>query len=244
MLEGMYSAAAGMTAQQQRLDALSNDVANVNTTGYKRVRVAFRDLAYTPSGLATAGMQEGAGAAATTIGRTSAQGALKETGEPLDVALTGPGWLQVRDAGGQELLTRDGDLQLDEQGRLATRNGLLLDPPVRVPAGTQPSEVGIGPDGTVSVAGQGVGRVRLVSVMAPAGLRPVGENAFVPTPESGPVRAAEPGTALRQGALEASNVDLGDVMAEMIEAQRAFELASRAIQTQDRAQEIATGVKR
>jgi flagellar basal-body rod protein FlgG len=244
MLEGMYSAAAGMTAQQQRLDALSNDLANVNTAGYKKLRVAFRDLVYTPSGLATAGMQEGAGAAATAIGRTSAQGALKETGEPLDVAITGPGWLQVRGPRGEQLLTRDGDLQLDEQGRLATRNGLLLDPPVRVPPGTQPSQVGIGPDGTVTAAGTAVGRVRLVSVAAPNGLRSVGTNAFAPTPESGALRAAEPGTALRQGALEASNVDMGEAMAEMIEAQRAFELASRAITTQDRAQEIANGVKR
>jgi flagellar basal-body rod protein FlgG len=244
MLEGMYSAAAGMTAQQQRLDALSNDLANVSTTGYKKQRVAFRDLVYTPSGLATAGMQEGAGAAATSIGRTSAQGALKETGEPLDVAISGPGWLLARGARGEQLLTRDGDLQLDEQGRLSTRNGLLLDPPVRVPAGTQPDQVGIGPDGTVTVAGAAVGRLRLVSVAAPAGLRSVAENAFAPTPESGPVRAADPQTTLRAGALEASNVDMAGAMAEMIEAQRAFELASRAIHTQDRAQEIANGVKR
>jgi flagellar basal-body rod protein FlgG len=113
-----------------------------------------------------------------------------------------------------------------------------------VPAGTQPGQVSIGPDGTVTAAGAAVGRLRLVSVAAPAGLRSVGENAFAPTPESGPLRAADPGTSVRQGALEASNVDMAEAMAEMIEAQRAFELASRAIHTQDRAQEIANGVKR
>lgn len=243
MLEGMYSAAAGMTAQQQRLDALSNDVANVNTTGYKKLRVAFRDLVYTPSGLATNAMQEGAGAAATSIGRTQAQGALRETAEPFDVALTGPGWFTVRGRDGGRLLTRDGDLHVDEQGNLATRNGLLLDPPVRLPRDADPKSVAIGPDGGITVAGRPAGRLNLVTVTAAHRLRSVGENAFAVTPESGPARAAT-GTQVRQGALEASNVELGEVMAEMIEAQRAFELASRAIQTQDRAQEIANGVKR
>src|SRR3954454_19769133 len=108
MLEGMYTAAAGMAAQQQKLDALSNDVANVNTTGYKRVRVAFRDLLYTPQGLATnPRSQEGAGAAATTIGRGAAQGALQRTDVPLDIALQGPGYLVVQGADGARELTRD-----------------------------------------------------------------------------------------------------------------------------------------
>src|SRR3954454_4483742 len=101
MLEGMYTAAAGMAAQQQKLDALSNDVANVNTTGYKRVRVAFRDLLYTPQGLGTAPrVQDGAGAAATMIGRGAAQGPRQQTGEPLDIALQGQGYLVVQGADG------------------------------------------------------------------------------------------------------------------------------------------------
>jgi flagellar hook-basal body protein len=113
----MYSAAAGMAAQQQRLDALSNDLANTGTTGYKKLRVAFRDLVYTPTGPGAApGVQEGAGAAATLVGRGAAQGALQRTDRPLDVALQGPGFLQVRRADGAQVLTRDGNLQLDAQG--------------------------------------------------------------------------------------------------------------------------------
>ena len=100
MLEGMYSAAAGMAAQQHRLDALSNDIANSETTGYKRLRVAFRDLVYTPEGLATQGITEGAGAAAATIGRSAVQGASRRTDRPLDVAILGPGWLRMRRSDG------------------------------------------------------------------------------------------------------------------------------------------------
>src|SRR5688572_29635866 len=120
----MYSAAAGMAAQQQRLDALSNDLANVNTTGYKRVRVAFRDLLYTPTGAGAArGVASGAGAAVTQIGRGSAQGVMQRTDNPLDVSLDGSGFLEVRDRTGRVALTRDGALQRTGDGRLTTAHG-------------------------------------------------------------------------------------------------------------------------
>jgi flagellar basal-body rod protein FlgG len=245
MLEGMYTAAAGMTAQQQKLDALSNDVANVNTTGYKRVRVAFRDLLYTPTGLATApGVQEGAGAAATMIGRGAAQGALQRTDQPLDVALAGPGFLVVQGQGGRRELTRDGHLRLDAQGRLGTAAGQTVFPPVQVPRGTDPKDIVIAADGRVSVGERAVGRLGLVTVPAPDGLQPAGANSFLPTQASGAPVAAGAGTRVEQGALEGSNVDLADAMTSMIEAQRAYTLASRAIQTQDKVAEIANGVKR
>src|SRR6201989_325272 len=109
MLEGLYSAAAGMRAQQQRMDSVASDLANVNTNGYKRERVAFRDLLYVRD--ASGRVQSGAGAAATTIGRGFAQGALRETGNPLDVAIQGSGFLQVRRADGTNALTRDGSLR-------------------------------------------------------------------------------------------------------------------------------------
>src|SRR3712207_345542 len=117
----MYTAAAGMAAQQQRLDAVANDLANANTTGYKKLRVAFRDLVYTPTGPgASPGVQEGAGSAATLIGRGSAQGALQRTDRPLDVAVQGPGYLRVTNGNGQPVLTRDGALQIDANNRLTT----------------------------------------------------------------------------------------------------------------------------
>ena len=134
MLEGLYSAAAGMSAQQQRIDTLANDVANVSTTGYKHTRVAFRDLLYTQdrSGV----VSSGAGAAATPIGRGFAQGAMRETGNKLDVAIEGDGFLQVRRADGTTALTRDGSLRLDPDGRVTTQRGELLQPAITVPTGT------------------------------------------------------------------------------------------------------------
>jgi flagellar basal-body rod protein FlgG len=239
----MYSAAAGMAAQQQRLDALSNDVANVNTTGYKRVRVAFRDLVYTPAGPGSRpGVREGSGAAATSVGRGAAQGALQRTDRPLDIALSGPGFLRVTREDGTQALTRDGGLRLDAQNRLVTNNGMLTG--VTVPRGTAESQIGIGPDGTVRAGQRRIGQLDLVTVRANDGLRASGDSTYAVTAESGPATAAGNGTVVEQGALEASNVDMAEAMAEMIEAQRSFELASRAIKMQDQLAEIANGVKR
>ena len=243
MLEGIYTAAAGMAAQQQRLAALSNDLANVNTTGYKRVRVAFRDLVYTPAGPGTApGVQEGAGAAAKSVGRGAAQGALKRTDRPLDVALEGPGFIRVRNANGVQVLTRDGALQIDDAGQLVTNQGHITG--VAVPRGTGESDVKIGPDGRVSVGGRNVGALDLVTVRANDGLAANGDNTFSLTTASGPAADGNRSVRVAQGALEMSNVDVADAMADMIEAQRSFELASRAIRMHDQLLEIANGVKR
>jgi flagellar basal-body rod protein FlgG len=241
VLEGMYTAAAGMAAQQQRLAALSNDLANVNTTGYKRVRVAFRDLVYTPAGPGTApGIQEGAGAAAQSVGRGAAQGALKRTDRSLDVAVDGPGFIRVRNAAGAQVLTRDGALQIDAQGRLVTNQGHQTG--VTLPRGTAEGDVAIAANGTVTVAGRNVGTLDLVTVRATDGLAANGDNSFSLTVASGP--AAAGAVRVTNGALEMSNVDVADAMADMIEAQRSFELASRAIRMHDQLLEIANGVKR
>ena len=244
MLEGMYTAAAGMAAQQSRLDAVANDLANASTTGYKRVRVAYRDLAYTagaPGG--TTALRLGAGAAASMIGRDDRQGSTQETGEPLDVAIEGPGFIQVK-VDGKTWLTRDGHLQVDTQGRLATGDGALIDPPIAMPKGTTSDQIGIAADGTVTAAGKKVGQIRLVNVANPAGLDGGADNRFLATNASGAVSAAPRTTALHSGVLEASNVDMGDAMADLMDAQRSFELASKAIQVADQALEIANGVKR
>src|SRR5215207_2954857 len=240
MLEGLYSAAAGMTAQQQRMDTLANDVANVNTTGYKHTRVAFRDLLYTQDRAGV--VSSGAGAAATPVGRGFAQGALRETGSKLDVAIEGDGFLQVRRADGTMALTRDGSLRVDPNGRLTTQRGELLQPAITVPAGTNPGDVQISADGTVSANARPLGRIELVTVRSTAGLRSLGDNLFVATPESGPVTTAATGR-LAQGTLESSNVDVADAMTDIMDAQRSFQLASKAVQMQDQILQIANQVK-
>jgi flagellar basal-body rod protein FlgG len=245
MLEGLNSAAAGMAAQQQRLDAVSNDLANANTTGYKRVRVGFRDLVYTQTGRSSAeGPRTGAGAAAVDAGRAFQQGVLQRTDQPYDVALQGDGFLRVRLPDGRQALTRDGSLKVDGSGKLVTSSGAVVQPAITFPAGANGSNVSIGPDGTVLSAGRRIGKIDLVSVRSPQNLQPVGDNAFLATAESGAVRPAPAATTLTQGALEMSNVDMADSMVAMIESQRAFQLTSKAIQTQDQMWEIANGVKR
>lgn len=247
MLEGMYSAAAGMYAQQARLDSLSNDIANVNTAGYKPVRQGFRDLLYDTKAAHAIddGIQLGTGAEITDLGRATRQGAFQSTGNQLDIGLSGPGYFQVRQADGARVLTRAGNLQVDNQGRLGMITGELLEPAIQLPAGTTDmSKLSINPKGLVAYDGKEIGQIRLVDVQAPSELRPAGENTFEVTPESGPARAAGTNTTVQQGVLEMSAVDLGETMTSMIETQRAYELASKAITTQDKIAEIALGVKR
>jgi flagellar basal-body rod protein FlgG len=241
LLEGMYSAAAGMEAQQQRMDVLSNDMANVNTTGYKSMRVAFRDLLYTQSGKGAAqGVTSGAGAAVTTLGRVNTQGAIQQTGRTLDFAIQGNGYLQVRDPQNGTVLTRDGSLQRRADGQLTTSNGQLVG--IRVPSNVDESQITIGSDGRVFAASRQVGRLNIVNVRAPEGLQPLGDNNFRATATSGPARPLT-GTQLQTGSLEESNVNMGDVMIDLMDAQRSYELVSKAISTQDQMLDIANQVK-
>jgi flagellar basal-body rod protein FlgG len=240
MLEGLYSAAAGMQAQQQRMDSVANDLANANTNGYKKSRVAFRDLLYV--GDASGNVQSGAGTAATTIGRGFTQGAMRETGNALDVAIEDGGFLQVRRTDGTNALTRDGSLKLDTRGRLTTQQGDLVQPAVTVPAGTKESDLQIAPDGTVMANNRQVGRIQLVTVRSPQALQSVGDSLFRPTAASGAATALATGR-MTQGSLEASNVDVADSMTEMMDAQRSFQLASKAVQMQDQLLQIANSVK-
>lgn len=243
MLEGLQSAAAGLNAQQRRLDAIANDIANVSTPGYKRLRVGFRDLVYQGAGQgAGPGVNTGNGATAQVIGRGTAPGSLRQTERTLDVAIEGPGYIQVRRADGSLALTRDGSLQVGPDGRLRTSTGELLEPAVTIPDGAG-DQIGIAPDGEVTAGGRSAGRITLVTVPATDGLQPVGDNLFVPTAASGGPRPAA-GARLQQGVLEASNVDLGDAMVDMMDAQRSFALASKAITMQDEAWGIANGVRR
>lgn len=243
MLEGLYTAAAGMAAQQQRMDSLANDVANVNTAGYKAVRTGFRDLVYAQAGRgAAASVTSGAGAALQVVGRSFSQGALQQTGQPLDVALSGPGFLQVRTPDGRLGLTRDGSLHVSNNGRLVTSTGAQLVPPVNFPAGTNLQQVAIRPDGTITAGDRTIGRLVAVNVTSPHALTPAGDNLFVPNAQSGAPQAVE--TTFAGGYLESSNVELSEAMVEMMSSQRAYELSSRAIRQQDEMAGIANGIRR
>jgi flagellar basal-body rod protein FlgG len=246
MLEGLYSAAAGMAAQQDRMDSLANDVANVNTPGYKHLRVGFRDLIYQQSGRGSlTSVRTGTGAAAMSLGRSQQEGSLQQTGNPLDLAIQGDGFFQVRRPNGQLALTRNGNFHLDDAGRLVNDQGVLVQPGLTVPQGTSPSQLHIASDGTVSLgAGRRLGQIQVVTVPSSDGLQPLGDNLFGMTRASGPVRAAGGGTSIVTGSLEMSNVQLADAMTDMMDAQRSFELASKAISMQDQILGIANGVKR
>jgi flagellar basal-body rod protein FlgG len=244
MVTGLAAAAAGMEAQQQLLNALSEDIANSSTTGYKSARVGFTDLLYQAPGRGgAAGTQVGAGSRAEIIGRNFEQGELEPTGRTLDVALVTPGFIEVRGAGGAVALTRAGSLEVNAEGVLETATGQALEPPIRVPAGTDPEDISIADDGTVSVAGRRLGQINLVEVANPSGLQDDGEGSLLPTAASGPVQAAR-GAKLQQGVLEASNVEMATVMTQMSEAQEGYALAGKAVTTQDEVLAVANGLIR
>lgn len=243
MIEGMYTAAAGMQAQQMRLDAVSNDLANSSTTGYKHNRIAFRDLLYvTRAHGSLPPVQIGTGSAAASIGRDMSEGAAQRTDRPLDVALQGPGFLQVRLADGDKALTRDGNLRVDARGRITTSTGELVEPKITLPKGVKESALAVGIDGTISSGDKVLGRLRIVEVPSPGQLSPAANNTFTVNAMSGAARSARNTTVLG-GALEDSNTDMASSMVAMIESQRAFQLASRAIKMQDDAWSIANQLK-
>ncbi len=238
MLEGLYAAASGMEAQQQQLDSIGNDLANASTTGYKAERVGFRELLYNQVDIAGTTTTQGAGAAAQSIGRDQAQGSIQSTGNPLDLAIQGPGYFTVKRSDGTVALTRDGSFQVNARGQLTTAEGNLLDPPITLPKGASPSEVAIGPDGTVSVGTRTIGKIALVTVASPDHLLAAGGNLFTSSASSGTPRPSTAAT-IQQGALEGSNVDVGNDMVQMIGAQRSYQLESSAIQTENQMMSIA-----
>jgi flagellar basal-body rod protein FlgG len=239
MANGIYAAAAGMAAQQVRLDAIANDLANSGTFGYKSERVGFRDLLYG----AEQGVAVGSGSAAVDLGRSDVQGTIGDGGSPLSLALSGPGYFQVKRLDGSQALTRNGAFALDSQGRLVTSDGEQLVPPIRVPAGTQPKDVVIATDGAVTVKGKSIGAIKLVDVPAPNDLLAVGDSSFATTRASG-VATPVTGTKVMQAQQEESNVDIATTMTDMLDTQHTYTLVSRALQTQDQLAQIANGLKR
>jgi flagellar basal-body rod protein FlgG len=258
----LRAAASGMRAQQTRQEVIANNLANVNTTGYKRSRANFEDLLYQtvqgpqviggPAANALPAVQIGRGVRLAGVQKDHAQGSIETTQNPLDIAIEGEGFFQVQLPSGQIAYSRDGKLQLSDQGVIVTSQGNPILPNIRVPAQSQ--KLSVGPSGIVSVltAGSSVpeelGRIELARFTNPSGLMAMGQNMYSATPASGEPMVSFPqdeGTGrLMQGALEMSNVEVVTEMVDMITTMRAYELTSKSIKTSDDMLQVANGLVR
>ncbi len=262
MQRSLFTAATGMNAQKTNMDVISNNLANVNTTGFKKSRADFQDLMYqitTTPGTAAAegvlypsGVQVGLGTRTIAVTKLFEEGDLKQTGNELDVAITGDGFFQITKPDGTTAYTRSGAFRLDENGRFVTPEGYVLEPEMTVPEDTL--NITVSSDGIVSVlqAGQTesteIGQIELADFINPAGLRAVGENLFEETESSGNALLNIPGEEgagkLMQGFIETSNVNIVEEMVNMIIGQRAYEINSKAVQTSDEMLQMANNLKR
>jgi flagellar basal-body rod protein FlgG len=258
MNPALWAAKTGLDAQQTRMTVTSNNLANVNTNGYKKGRAVFEDLLYQnvrQVGAATSqdtqlpsGLHLGTGVRVVATEKMYTQGNLTQTGNALDVAVNGRGFFQVLMPDGTLGYTRDGSFQVSAQGELVTSSGFAVQPGINIPDGAQ--SVTIGADGvvTVQLAGQSaptqVGSLQLVDFINPAGLQPRGENLLLESAASGPAQSGTPGLnglgLIVQGSLESSNVNVVEELVNMIETQRAYEMNSKAISTTDRMLEYVT----
>jgi len=251
MNPALRAAATGMMAQQTRTEVIANNLANVNTAGFKRSRAQFEDLLYqnihpagpgpAAGGGAPAGVQLGAGSRVVATSRFFSQGSIQQTGNPLDVAIEGNGFLAVNRPNGEISYTRAGNLRLDAQGRMVTTDGLPIEPLITIPP--EATNINIAPDGTISLTQPGqtnavvVGQLTLVTFPNPDGLQAIGHNLFNATGASGQPLSGIPGLDGRgtfmQGALENSNVEVVQEMIGLIRAQRSYELNSKVISAAD-----------
>jgi flagellar basal-body rod protein FlgG len=251
MLSSLWIAKTGLDAQQTRMDVIANNLANANTTGFKSSRASFQDLMYqnkeqpggqtTQQTLSPSGLMLGTGVRVVGTSKLFTQGSITQTGNSLDVAIQGSGFLQVSMPDGTTAYTRDGSLQTDANGQLVTANGYALNPPVTLPSNVQ--SVTIGADGTVSATTNGstsavqVGTLQLANFVNPAGLQSQGQNLYLETASSGSPQTGTPGLnglgTLQQGSLESSNVNVVGEMVDMIETQRTYEMNSKAVSAAD-----------
>lgn len=251
MNSALWAAKTGLDAQQTQMTVVSNNLANVNTTGFKKSRAVFEDLMYQnvrQVGAATSqdtqapsGLSLGTGVRVVATEKVYTQGNSSQTGNSLDVAIQGRGFFQVLLPDGTLSYTRDGSFQLDAQGQLVTSSGYAVQPSITIPQSAQ--SITIGSDGTISaqLAGESsatqVGTLQLADFVNPAGLQPRGENLLLESAASGTAQVSTPGLSglgtLQQGAIESSNVNVVEEMVNMIETQRAYEMNTKAIQTTD-----------
>jgi flagellar basal-body rod protein FlgG len=252
MIRALYSAASGMTAQQLNVDNIANNLANANTAGFKMRRAQFQDLLYqnmiqpgAAAGQQTtipAGLQLGLGTRAASNEIIFSQGAFSQTSNPLDLAIQGGGFFQIRQASGELAYTRAGQFQLDRNGNMVTSTGDTLEPQITIPNTAQ--NVTIAQDGTVSfsvpgqTATQKAGQIQLANFQNPGGLNSIGSNLYLPTDASGDAQVGAPGGSeglgkVSQGYTEQSNVDVVGEFVNLIQSQRAYEANSRVVKAAD-----------
>lgn len=261
MIRGLYTAATGMNAMQHQIDVTSNNIANVNTTGFKKDRAEFQDLIYetlnytagqtTQTTLNPTGIDVGLGVRISNIQKDFTEGDLKTTGNPLDIAITGEGFFQITLPSGEIAYSRNGNFKLNDEGTIVNGNGYPLEPEIVVPDNIK--DISIGTDGLVSAkdpqTGDTIelGQIILADFINPAGLTPLGDSLFMQSEASGDVIEGEPTTeqfgSLKQAMLESSNVKLVNEMVDLITAQRAYEANSKAITTADNMLDIVNRLK-
>ncbi len=264
MMRALWSSASGMTAQQKHIDVIANNIANVNTTGFKKETLYFQDLVYQtlrPAGAMNmagtqlpVGIEIGHGTRLVATPRIFSPGGLQETENKLDMAIEGPGFFQVRLPDGNIGYTRSGFFRQDGNGQLVTPEGLLLDPPVIIPPEIPHTNIFITADGNVlaqrpdQTDQESMGSIQLALFPNPAGLGHMGGGIYQPTSAAGNPIVGAPGTnglgMIKSGALEMSNVQIVDEMVALIVAQRAYEVNSKSIQTADEMLGIANGLRR
>ncbi len=262
MIRSLWTSATGMQAQELNIDVIANNLANVNTSGFKKSRAEFQDLLYEsmrPAGAASSadttvptGIQLGHGTRPSAVQKMFSQGDFQNTQNELDWAIEGDGFFQIEMPDGDTGYSRSGEFKLDADGRIVNPDGFPLIPEMTVPTDT--ISIAVGLDGTVSVIQAGdatpteIGTVQLARFVNPAGLRSLGKNLFSPTNASGDEITGTPGEngfgTLAQGFLEMSNVSVVDEMVNMITAQRAYETNSKVITTADDMLQLANNLKR
>lgn len=251
MIKSLNTAATGMQAQQTNMDVIANNMANTNTTGFKRARAEFEDLMYQTikepgaqtglNSVTPTGVQVGLGVKTAAVNKDFDQGSAQITKNPFDLSIEGAGFFPVSTPGGQIAYTRDGSFKKGPDGRVQDKNGNVLQPEITVPPDAMGVE--ISGDGQVNVIVNGnpqpqnIGQIQVVGFVNPAGLKNIGKNLFMPSNSSGVPQQAIPGQnglgQIAQGQLETSNVNIVDEMVNMITAQRAYETNSKVIQASD-----------
>lgn len=252
MIRALFSAASGMFAQELNIDTISNNIANIKTTGFKKNRVEFQDVLYqtlkvagspvTQENVSPTGIQVGLGVRPSSTQKSFSQGSFERSDNPLDIAIEGDGFFQIQTCDGSTQYSRDGAFKVDANGRMVTADGNFLVPSITIPPEAQ--YISIGQDGTVSVitndsaSPQQVGQITLARFVNPPGLIATGQNLFQQSAASGPPSIGTPGCdsgfgRLQQGFLEFSNVKIVEELVNMIIAQRAFEANSKAVKAAD-----------
>jgi len=262
MVRGLYTAAAGMNAQQHNIDVTSNNIANVNTTAFKKDRAEFADLMYQSLNFTAnatsentnnpTGIDVGLGVRISGVQKSFLQGSLKQTGNDLDIAIQGKGFFQITDANGEISYSRNGAFKRDSDGAMVNSQGYKLEPEIVIPSNL--TNISIAPDGTVSAMNptdgsiEQLGQITLVDFINSAGLAPIGNGLYNSTTTSGDaiegVANTEAFGSLQQGMLESSNVQLVNAMVDLITAQRAYESNSKSLTTTDQMLQQVNQLKR